>query len=916
MPPPLARLLLRLRALGHRRDEIEADLLELFEARAERHGERYARRRYYRDAFSLWKIAGIARIGKSAKSPVNTAGRAGGEKMPRQFWQSWQSWQLTVREIGQDLSYAVRLLRRSPGIVVVTILGLGLAIGVSTSVVSLLNAVALRPTGIVDPATAVRVMRAHPGGTGSSWKYADYLPLRESARSVTLEASIRGGAFFSTSPDDGAPDITGLAFVSGGYLAALTNSVTLGRLLGPEDDRAGAPSVVVLSHAFWSRSLGADPSIVGRPVWLNQAPFTVVGVGPRKFSGTTDDAPAMWVALAARHVVQGGPPLARHSSATVSIIGRVARTVSNAQAEAELSAVAVGALTDRARDPRSPGEFSVERSGDHDRAPAPETVLSGVRFEPIAGRSGKNATQFALILTVVVTTIGLVLLLACVNVANLLLASGIARQREIGVRLALGASRGRIVRQLLTESLSLGLAGGATGLLFTTVLVPVLVTVSRVPGSLDVAPDMGVYMFLGLISMVAGLGAGLAPARQAIRDDLTSPLKGVNERGEGAGRSSRLRSVLVGVQAAASIVLLVLAALLTRATVRATQVDVGFDAGRLLTVSAAFLRGTYDAAGAKAYWDLALDRVRALPAIEAATIAEQSPFGNGNRVTIFRRAGSRYTIYHNETQADYFSTLGLRVIRGRTYTADEVADDANVAVISEAIARDFFIGEDPIGQSLDRVTGGSRRIILGVVSNAITARLRELGSATIYQPLESSLTAKMLIRTAGPPEAMIASVRSALHPLDPRALLAISPVAERLQQQLDEPRALASVAAALAGLALALAVVGIYGVTAFVVGQRTQEIGVRIALGATARDVMRLILGDSLRPVLIGLGAGMLLALLCSRAFIGVLFGVGPADPLALAVAVLLLLSAAVAAVIVPTRRASAVEPAGVLRQL
>ena len=254
--------------------------------------------------------------------------------------------------------------------------------------------------------------------------------------------------------------------------------------------------------------------------------------------------------------------------------------------------------------------------------------------------------------------------------------------------------------------------------------------------------------------------------------------------------------------------LLVLAALLTRATVRAVQVDVGFDAGRLLTVSSAFGRGTDDAAGANAYWDLALERVRALPAVNAATIAEQSPFGNANRVTIFRRAGSRYTIYHNETRADYFSTLGLRVVRGRTYTADEVADEAKVAVVSEAIARDFFHGEDPIGQSLERVTGGSSRIILGVVSNAITARLRELGSATIYEPLRSALTAKMVIRTIGPPEATISSVRSALHPLDPRALLTIGPVSERLQEQLDEPRTLASLAAALAAVALALAVVG------------------------------------------------------------------------------------------------------------
>ena len=474
-----------------------------------------------------------------------------------------------------------------------------------------------------------------------------------------------------------------------------------------------------MSHATWIARLGANPSIVGRPVWLNGAAFTVVGVAERGFTGTTDTPPAVWAPIASYHVALGGPPLDRTSSARVNIVGRIASGMSSAQATMELSAVAAAIRTS-----------AVEGA----------EPLTGVHFETAAGRMNRSESALiALLVAIVMTVIGLVLLLACVNVANLLLASAISRQREMGVRLALGASRGRIVRQLMTESLSLGVAGGMSGLLFTVWLVPVLARAARVPASIDFAPDIRVYLFLGIISVLAGLGAGLAPARHAMRGNFASPLKGSNTPTAGSARSARLRSALIGVQAAASIVLLVLAGLLGRALVRATHVDVGFDAGRLLAISPEFGRGTYDAAGAKAYWDLALERVRALPGVQSASLAEYPPFSGSSRVTVFRQPGGRYTITHNDTRADYFATLGLRAVRGRTYTSEEVANRAEVAVISETLARDFFPGEDPVGQSLDRIVERSRATIIGVVSNVIAARLRELGSATIYQPMRETL---------------------------------------------------------------------------------------------------------------------------------------------------------------------------------
>jgi putative ABC transport system permease protein len=871
-PPRGARWLLRHFLPAATREEIETDLLELFALRTQTRGRPYARRRYYADVISLWR--GSLRI------PARTRQRSA-----------------VIATLIQDLTYAARLFRRSPAVVGVTILGLGVAIGVSTSIFSFLNAVALRPTGIIDPSSAVRVLRVFQGGSSTSWPYAEFDRLRDTATNVTLAASLSDTVFFSTKPNVDSGQTAQATFVTGEYLAALNNRVTIGRLFTPMDDVIGAPPVAVLSHGFWSRRLGADPAIVGREIWINGAPWTVIGVARRGFMGTTDGAPSLWAPIATYHIALGGLPIQRSSSARLNVVGRIARVTAAAQAEAALMVAAAGV-----------GNALGEPDGER---------LTGVRFEPAASRIMRGeAAMIALVSAIVMIAIGLLVLLACVNVANLLLASAIARQRELGVRLALGASRGRIVRQLLTESVSLGIAGGMLGLLLTIWLVPVLTRVMNAPGSLDVSADLRVYLFLAAISILAGLGAGLAPTRQTLRDAVRSPLKGIGAHGGGAAPSRKPRGILIGTQAAASLVFLVLAALLTRGMLRAATIEIGFDASRLLVVAPVVGRAAEDKEVARSLWELALERARAVPGVQAASLAAQSPFGDSSTVTIFKRAGSRYVIYHNATGADYFSLLGLRLVRGRAYTPEEVAGKAQVAVISETLARDFFPGEDPIGQPLNRILEQSHRIIVGVAANVITARLRELGAAIVYQPLEPTLQARLMVRTSGPPEAFIQSLRTALQPIDSRMRLDVRPVGEAVQKQLAEPRALASLAGLLAFIALALAVVGIYGVTTFVVGQRRQEIGVRMACGANAVDVMQLLLRDSLRPVVLGLGGGLIIAAVASRVFTGVLYGLSSADPVAFGGAVFILATAAACAVIVPTRRAAAAEPASVLREL
>ena len=863
-PPRLARWLLRLRPLGSRRAEIEADLQEAFADRAAHDGPRRAARRYYADVVSVWRL--------------NLSGIR------------------ILRDAAQDLSHAGRMFRRSPGAVAVTVLGLSLAIAINTAIFSLLNAAVFRGIGISDPATAVRVLRADKGGARSGWPFAEFLALREMSPR-TIEAFLIDNARFSTtpvSPNDSSGQPAQMTFVSAGYLAAFGARPVLGRLLTTSDDVIGTPAAVVVSHGFWKRRLGSDPAIVGRQIWLNGVPVTVVGVAGRSFTGFFDQPPAFWAPLATFHVLFSGSPLSAVSQTGVNVFSRIPKGGSLEQTQAELSALAMRIGVD---------------SGSSERPTGVRLERAGSRF-----RNSAEIRTVTLVVGMVLTVMALVLVLACVNVANLQLASALARHREIGVRLAVGASRGRVVRQLLTESLALGIAAGAAGLVLTAWMLPVITIAVRAPVTIDVTPDLRVYAFLALISLGSGLGAGLAPARHGTRGDLMTPLKGEGGRAQSA-RPGRLRAMLIGVQSAASIVLLIFAALLLRATLRATWIDVGFDAHHLVAVAPAFGRERYDEARARAYWHQALERVRSLPGARDAALTEFTPFGGSARLAIRERAGRRYTTLINHTDAEYFSTLGLRIVRGRGYSAAEVTAKAPVALVSESLARQFWPGVDPVGRTLEAFDGNAQVTIIGVVADAITARLRELATEILYRPLENPAAAQILIRTGGPPEAMVPAIRDALQPLDTRVRLDVNLVAAGLQRELDEPRILASLAGALAALALGLAVVGIYGVTSFVAGQRTREIGLRIAIGASTADVVRLLLVDSLRPVAFGLIAGGAGALLLTRVFGGLLYGVGSHDPLAFGGAVVILLAAATAAVYIPTRRAAAVDPAFVLRQ-
>ena len=863
-PPLIARLLLRLVPLGSRRAETEEDLLELFRTRTARYGYGTATLRYFRDLISLFLDGGL----------VNP-----------------------FQGLGHDLKYAVRMFARQPIAIGMAILGLGLAMGASGSIFSLLNVALLKSDGVRDSSHAPRVLRTIPNGESTSWVFDEYRRLHDGAAQSQVEAWITESAPYSLSPTlaDEPPTVP-VAFVTSGYLQALGAQAVSGRILADSDSQPSTQPTVVVSHAFWTRHLSSDPAIVGRTLRIGRVSATVTGVVERPFTAPFHNGAGVWMPLSTWHLVYAGKPVGYGSNPLVMVVTRVKNDVSLAAAEAELTAIAGG----------------FDESGNPDRR-------AGARFDE-DGRLGRPSTieWFAAVAGVGIT-ISLVLLLACVNVANVLMANAATRQREIGVRLALGASRGRIVRQLLTESVLIATAAAAAGLLLAVWASPLLLRLTGAPSTLDLSVDVNTYGFFVAIAFACGVGAGLLPSRIGARGDLMAPLKG---SGTDATSSAprRLRSSLLAMQAAASILLLVLAALFVRATGRAARVDVGFDAGRLMTYEVGFDR-SFDAARVTAYWANATEKAAAIPGVERLALAQFPPFNGRSQVMINEGGGQRTVTYFNRTSANYFDTVGLRLLRGRAFSADEVAADAPVAVISETVARRHFPDGEPLGANLEDALG-EKVTVIGLVSDAIVARLHEGTHGTVYMPLspqhlkgERAELPRLVVRAAGSTALIARPVREALRSVDPSLIVRSAFVQDGLDEEVSRPRIVAMVAGAMAILAVILAAIGLYGVTGSVVSQRTREIGLRMALGAECIEVERLLMRESLRPVLVGLTIGIFLALLGGRAIAGGLYGIPSYDPIAFVGAAAILLASAVLAVRAPTRRAARVDPAFVLRQ-
>lgn len=893
--PTWSRIVLAAVPLRESRGEVESDFAELFTDRSARYGRGYAHRRLCGDIVSLWR--GTPRGG----------------------------------HVLQDLRFGLRLFRKHPVPVGLAITGLALAIGVVTAVFSLVNATMLRPFGMDDPSTVVQVTRSRHERFESEWPYARFLEMRSATSLSSVEASMRDSARVSKAASSEARPERDILFVSGGFLQMLGGRPALGRSLTPADDVPAAPPVVVVSHELWSSELASDPAAVGSTLWLNGAPATVVGVLQREFSAPVWKQPSVWAPFAAfddllgvaqSYTVNGrtpaslaGEPFTPTSKTLVNVLARLAPGMPMAAAGGNLTAVVRSA------------EASVLASD-------PKAKPTVVRlFSAASLVDGPHATESWTAIVAILGVVSLVLAVACANTANLLLAAAATRTREIGVRLALGATTKRLLAQMVSESLMLGLAAGGLGFLFALWFSPLLGVMVGIEAGVNTAPDVRVLIFTIIVALVCGVGAGIAPARFGARGNLLAVLQ---SQGGGAGRTSipsKLRTSFVGFQAAVSMLLLVAAALLARTAIHMTRLDVGFDADRILTASITTPQ-TNAKAGQQvnfdepAYFRRAVEAVRAIPSVEHVGLSDLRPFGFSINVPV--RSDS-YTVYMTRSDADYFSAAGIRLLRGRFFTEAEKAASAPVALISESVARRYFQGADPIGQPLSKISEGEDglskqdepAVIIGVVADAMLNRVRTEHFGMIHRPLrqfgtpetsDSSSPPTLIVR-ANNPAAIAREVEDALRALDSRVRPSTWILKSAIDTFVGDKRTMAWLAGPMAGLALLLAALGIYGVTAFVASRRTQEVSVRMAMGASAADVLRLLVGDGLRPVLIGLAIGLAVAIGAGRYFASIFTGISPNDPVAIAVSVATLLVAALIAVVIPACRAARVDPASILRE-
>jgi macrolide transport system ATP-binding/permease protein len=807
----------------------------------------------------------------------------------------------------QDVRFAFRSLGRNPGLVVVIVLSLGLGIGATTTMYSLVSAMLLRPMSAERPqelaAVYVSDSSGEPWGSASYPEFRDY---RERTRALADLAAYTLMPLAITR-DGHSTRVLG-SLVSGNYFPMLGQPAARGRTLQPADDAEGAAPAAYLSHGAWQRHFAADPEIVGSTVTVNGHAVEIVGVaGPAMKGAVMGLTPDVW--LAARQMALARPSdagdLVNRGGRSFLLLGRLApgATPASAQAEMNVHAAELGR-----------------------RYPASD---SGRRISVLAERDARLFPSIKLpvlaFLAMLLAVGALVLAVAGANVAGLMLARGVARRHEIGMRLALGASRRHIVRQLLVESTLLALVGGAVGLLLAMWGADLLLAF-RPPLPIDVAidlrPDRGVFVFAFVLSALTGVLFGLAPALQASRPTLSPALK----EGTGGTRRDRLRRGLVVGQVALTLLLLVGAGLFLRGLQRATDLDPGFDAERLVAISFDLGLHGYDEPRGRAYFARVLERVRAVPGVRSAALAEHLPLGFGWTNSGIGIEGvdpgprGAIEVGRDDVTADYFATMGIPIVRGRAFDGRDRAGAPRASIVNEAFAARYWPGQDPIGKRITHSPGdpSAWHVVVGVARDAKYRTLSEPPRPIFYDAWEQRYSDEvtLVVRVDGAPAAMLEPVRRAAASVDPALpLFEVKTVEEHLAVSLLPVRLASTVLAAFGGLALVLAAMGLYAVMAFAVSQRVREIGVRIAVGARPRDVLTMVVGQGLRLAAVGLVIGIAAALPLTRLVESQLYGASTADPAVYAAIAVLVILAMVAASWLPARRAAAVDPMQALRQ-
>ena len=816
---------------------------------------------------------------------------------------TWRrSW---LEQLGQDMRYGVRQLWRAPGFTLTVVLSLGLGIGANTTIFSFVNALLFRAPAIADSSRLVELMNRNAKASGIEsympLSYLGYAHYRDHTQTLSGLAAFDGDPRPVNWSNSGQGQMVHGQLVSGNFFSVSGIQAVMGRTFVPDDDNPANPrAVIVISYAFWQKSLSADPQALGRTIVLNGTGYTIVGVAPAAFTGILIGIqPDFWAPLAMAPILARDPQLmGSQDTYWLFGLGRIKQGVSRSQAQAELRVLS----------------RSLPLSGEKDKLQL-DAVIFPVQLVPGPYRGYVAAfTGFLMVI------VGLVLLIACANVANLLLARSLKRGREFALRSALGASQGRLLRQTVTESILLSLLGGGCGLLFTLWCVPLLVGLkpASLPLSIDAPLDTHVLTFTVVVSVLTGVLFGVVPLQHSRRRALIPTLK--DETQLVSGRGGWLRDGLVIAQVTVCMVLLIGAGLCVRSLLNARSIDPGFDTHNIVLANLDPGGLGYSEVKGREFYQQLLQKVRTTPGVTSASLADYLPLGteramHGVSVDGFQPPDGEkdFRIQAISIEPGFISTMGVSVVSGRDFAERDMQPGANSVIINAAMAKQFWPKRDPIGQHFK--CGDQVVEVIGVVKTGKYRALSEDPQPFLYLPFGYSPQATLVVRSSEDSQALFAAIRQQVRSLDPNAVpVDLETISQFMALPLFPAHTTGVLLSAFGAVALLLAMTGLYGVISYSVSRRTSEIGIRMALGADRRRVMKLVLRQGMALTAIGMAIGLLVSFAATRLLSGLLYGIKASDPFTLSAVTLLLLAVAFAACLLPARRAASVEPMQALR--
>ena len=814
-----------------------------------------------------------------------------------------------MRHFLSDLRVALRLLRRNPAFAVTAILLLALGIGANTAIFSVVNAVLLRPLPFQDPSRLMQIWHVPPAKSFPGMSYFSVSPANfldwQRQNSSFEDMAAYGGRILNLGGKDRPEALFG-ATVTPGFFSILRVQPALGRAFSPDENRPGQGHVVILSDQLWRNHFGANSAILGQDLMLNGEPYRVVGVMPPGFKLPV--WAQLWVPVA-----WSDQERAIRGNHNYSVIGRLKPGIDNRAAQSELSAISTRLEQLYPEDDKGWGATLI---------PLRKQLVGDIRPA----------------LLVLFGAVAFVLLIACANVANLVLGKILARKKEIAIRASLGASRAAILRQVLAETLLLSVAGGALGLLLANLGITLIskFLADRLPPFAQIHLDASVLTFTLVLSLLAGVLAGLLPALRFTKADVSEALKQGTSRGSSDSGGSKTRGVLVVAEVALSLILLIGAGLMIRTLWELSAIRPGFDPNGVLTLSLSVAANKFPTpAGQIAFFERVLQQVRATPGVESAGVTDDLPMDNDGSHQPVQVEGQPVVPMSDQPEVDvrnvspgYFSAMHIPLVRGRDLDASDIAGRAPTVVVSQAFAERFWPGQNPLGKHVTLTFyPGVAREVVGVVGDIKLDSLDETRPiAMLYWPIDQitavpsepwrSFGMSLAVRTGGDPMNAVSAVTAAIHQVDPETPVGdVLSMNQLISNSLTPQRSNMLLLAAFAGLALVLTAVGIYSVLAYTVRRRVREIGIRMALGASNSDVLKLVVSDGMKPILLGVAIGLAAALALGRVVASLVYGVRPTDPLTFAIVAALLLAVGLLATALPAYRATQVEPTRTLRE-